>query len=214
MIIALGGSDGVGKTTIMSRFVAKLNEQGYLVHAVGRWDIVDNPAYPSTRFLKSDIRDLRNCVAAMPPLPRLTFLLWTMHMALTPYNAEHDRTIVVIDGYWMKHAASEIAYGVDENYVAALTGRLPRADITFLLDAPLDELYKRKSGDLVPYECAMDPACSRENFILHQSKIRNTLSRWARTHDWIPIDVARPVELIVLDLIEAINPLHRAAYGE
>jgi len=48
---------------------------------------------------------------------------------------------------------------------------LPRADLTFLLDAPLEDLYERKAGDLVPYECGMDPACSRESFITHQTKI-------------------------------------------
>jgi dTMP kinase len=205
MIVALAGSDGVGKTTILLRLVDELISNGHSARAVGRWDIVDNPAYPSTRFLKADIRDLRNCVAAMPPTPRLMFLLWTMHMSLSPYDAEGERSIIIVDGYWMKHAASEIAYGVDESYVAALTDRLPRADLTFLLDAPLEHLYERKAGDLVPYECGMDPACSRESFITHQTKIRATLARWTAAFGWTSIDVARPVDQIVRDLAAAIQ---------
>jgi dTMP kinase len=207
MIVALAGTDGVGKTTILRRFIDALLEKGHSARAVGRWDIVDNPAYPATRFIKSDIQDLRDCVAAMPPIPRLMFLLWAMHMALEPHLADRERSIIVVDGYWMKHAASEIAYGVDEDRVASLTKGMPPADLTFLLDASPDQLYERKIGDLVPYECAMDPLCSRESFITHQTKIRGTLGRWSRTFHWINIDVTRPIDHIVRDLIAVIEPL-------
>ena len=206
MIVALAGADGVGKTTIVSRVVERLIESGHSARAIRRWDIVDNPAYPATRFIKRDIRDLRNCVAAMPPIPRLMFLLWTMHMSLAPYLADRESSIIVVDGYWMKHAASEIAYGVEADYVAALTDRMPRADITFLLEVPLDQLYERKRNDLVPYECAMDPQCSRDNFIVHQNKICTILGGWARSFNWIKVDAARPADAIVRQLVTTIRP--------
>ena len=204
MIVALAGSDGVGKTTAICHLAEELRRAGKTVRSVGRWDIVDNPAYPATRFIHSDIEDLRQCVASMPPVPRFTFLMWTMHMALEPYARLDEPSIVIVDGYWMKHAASEIAYGVEESYIGSITTMLPRADLTFLLDAPVDLLYERKVHDLVAYECAMDPACSRESFVLHQTTIRTTLHKWQREFNWIKLDAARPVPEVVGDMARAI----------
>ena len=141
----------------------------------------------------------------MPPLPRFTFLMWTMHMALEPHVQAADASIVMVDGYWMKHAASEIAYGVDESYVSAVTGKLPRADLTLLLDAPLDVLYERKAGDLVPYECGMDPSCSRESFIRHQALIGATLRRWQDEFGWVTVDVTQPRAAMVAQMANAIS---------
>lgn len=205
MIVALAGCDGVGKTTAIRLLLEELARRGRSARLVGRWDIVGNEAYPATRFIHPDIKDLRECVASMPPLPRFTFLMWTMHMALEPYVQAADASIVIVDGYWMKHAASEIAYGVDEAYVAAITSKLPCADLTLLLDAPLDLLYARKAGDLVPYECGMDPSCSRESFVSHQAMIGATLRRWQAELGWVRIDVTQSREAALAEMAEAIS---------
>ncbi|PZT77247.1 MULTISPECIES: dTMP kinase [unclassified Streptomyces] len=199
MLLALTGTDGVGKSTVTRAFVAELNARGYRARTVDRWDIVADSRYPAARFLSHDIRDIRTCIADMPGTSRLLFLIWSMAMALEGVREEPGE-VVVVDGYWMKHAAGEIAYGLDPEWVEALVAGVPTADLTVRLSLDLATAWQRKQGDLVPYECGMDPACAEDSFLAHQRSISDHLDRWTKRHHWPTVDADRPVPLIVAEL--------------
>ncbi|MET9736275.1 thymidylate kinase [Streptomyces sp. NPDC006458] len=204
MLLALAGTDGVGKSTLTREVVAHLERRGRQVQTVDRWDIVDSPHYPAARFLDHDIKAIRRCVADMPAAPRLLFLMWSMGMALQAHREPHG-DLVIVDGYWMKHAASEITYGLDPDWVETVVAGLPKADLTVRLRLDPELAWKRKQGDLVPYECGMDPSCSRDSFFTHQQAIADRLDLWAKRDGWPSLDTDRPVEHVAADLAALIE---------
>ncbi|MGA8429771.1 MAG: hypothetical protein WB729_08115 [Candidatus Sulfotelmatobacter sp.] len=198
LLVAVVGGDGAGKTTVSTELVQQLNELGYKARCVGRWDIVDNPAYPSARFMKNDIRHIRKCVADMPPHPRFLFLLWTMSLSLSAdVTRDSDDEIVVMDGYWMKHAASEVAYGLAPEWVLSVSSGLPVPQIVLHLSLTPEQAWPRKQADLVPYECGMDESCSKESFLQHQTRIRNLLDEWSRAFGWKHIDASPSLAVVI-----------------
>lgn len=98
----------------------------------------------------------------------------------------------------MKHAASEIAYGLDRTWVESVVAGLPPSSAVAYLRLDPERAWERKAGrDLVPYECGLDPACSRENFLAHQRRVLDVLDGWAARFGWQEVDAAQPVEAVV-----------------
>lgn len=196
MIISFAGTDGSGKSTVSRLVGRRLAERGLPLDHVDRWDIVDNPAFPAVRFMRPDVPDARQCVAEMPGTPRFLFLMWSISMALLGREpAAAGRRPVLLDGYWMKHAASEIVYGLDERWVESVVAGLPPADCTLYLRATPETAWSRKAGrDVVPYECGADESCSREAFLDHQYRIREVLDGWAGRFGWVRVDADREVD--------------------
>ncbi|MER8235558.1 thymidylate kinase [Streptomyces sp. NPDC094049] len=213
MLLALTGTDGVGKSTVSRALVTELNRRGHRARTVDRWDIVADDRYPAARFLSHDIRDIRTCVADMPGTSRLLFLVWSMAMALEGLREDPDE-IVVVDGYWMKHAASEIVYGLEPSWVEAVVAGLPAADLTVRLGLDPSTAWRRKQGDLVPYECGMDPACAEESFLAHQRSISGHLDRWTGRHHWPTVDADQPLARVTAELVELVELAERAERAE
>ncbi|MBB5159491.1 dTMP kinase [Saccharopolyspora phatthalungensis] len=201
MLISVVGADGAGKSTLTRLLARRLTELGRPIERIDRWDIVDNPAYPATRFMRPDVPDTRLCVAEMPTESRFLFLMWSISMAvLGKRNPSGSATL--LDGYWMKHAASEIVYGLDRPWVEAITAGLPSSDVVLYLRVDPEAAWERKrDGDVVPYECGMDPNCGEHTFLSHQRKIRAELDSWAERDGWIVVDPHRPVPEVLDDLV-------------
>jgi thymidylate kinase len=195
MLVCVVGADGAGKSTVTKLVAQRLTEQGTPIERIDRWDIVDNPAYPATRFMRPDVPDTRLCVADMPNPPRLLFLMWSIGMALLGKDGPVDPdAVTLLDGYWMKHAASEIVYGLDRPWVEAVTSGLPRPDAVIYLKIDSSKAWERKrDGDVVPYECGMDPDCRQDTFLAHQNKITAVLDSWSVRDGWHEIDADAPL---------------------
>jgi len=203
--VAVVGGDGVGKTTVSKQLAEQMNELGYAARCVDRWDIVANPAYPSACFLTNDIRHIRRCVANMPPNARFLFLLWSMSLALSADVAHRsDDEIVVMDGYWMKHAASEVAYGLNPAWVLSVSSELPAPHVVLRLCLPPEHAWSRKEANLVPYECGMDESCSKESFLQHQRRIQIQLDEWSTVFGWKEIDASAPLSDVVSTAVNQI----------
>lgn len=204
-LVAVAGADGAGKSTVTSQVASRLADTGLDVRRVERWDIVGNARYPAARFLDHDVTDIRSCVADMPEQARFLFLMWSLEMALAGQrDACPDRGIVLVDGYWMKHAAAEIAYGLDRDWVEGVVGGLRRPALTVHLRLDPARAWQRKQNDLVPYECGMDPACSPERFLDHQRAIESILLQWSARQGWLELDADRPVEEVVSSVVAAV----------
>ncbi|KOT30504.1 thymidylate kinase [Streptomyces caelestis] len=219
MIVSVAGTDGAGKSTVTRLAAERLTRAGVPIERVERWDIVDNPRYPAARLLRPDVPTARTCVADMPAGPRFLFLMWSIDMALVgraPGNGR-DGAVTLLDGYWMKHAASEIAYGLDRAWVESVVAGLPPSRTVVYLRLEPEEAWERKVGrDLVPYECAMDPACSRESFLTHQRRILDVLDSWASRFGWREIDAAQALDTVVDHVVTHVagrvtDDAHRAA---
>jgi thymidylate kinase len=196
-VVAIVGADGAGKSTVTRLASERLAACGHPVRRVDRWDIVGSAeAYPTASLLVGDVRQVRSCVARMPPPPRFLFLVWASVMALSGQADGPSAGVLVADGYWMKHAASEIAYGLDPVWVEAVTAGVPEPDLVIHLRCDPVTTWHRKAGRPLPYECAMDLSCSKASFLGHQGKIHAILDSWAQSRGWLVVDATRPVDQV------------------
>jgi dTMP kinase len=200
VIISLVGSDGAGKSTVSRLATDRLTAEGQLIDRIDRWDIVDNPAYPATRFMRPDVPDTRLCVAEMPNASRFLFLMWSIGMALLGRapGASRPEAVTLLDGYWMKHAASETVYGLNRPWVESVVTGLPPSELVVYLRLSPEQAWERKVGrDVVPYECGMDPECGRASFLTHQRRILTVLDDWSARFGWLEIDASQPLDEVV-----------------
>ncbi|WP_199315048.1 thymidylate kinase [Streptomyces cadmiisoli] len=216
MIVSLVGSDGAGKSTVSRLATERLLAAGRQVERVDRWDIVGNPAYPTTRFMKPDVQHTRLCVAEMPTTARFLFLMWSISQALlgrSPAAVAPDR-VTLLDGYWMKHAAGEIVYGLDRAWVEGVVSGLPVSEHVVYLRLDPKQAWMRKVGrDVVPYECGMDPACSQDGFLTHQSRILDVLDSWAEQYGWLTVDAGAPLDDVVGRVVSTVSGLPGAGHA-
>ncbi|GAA1948820.1 hypothetical protein GCM10009837_87790 [Streptomyces durmitorensis] len=209
MIVAIVGADGAGKTTVTRAVGEAL---GGLASVVDRWDIIDNSAYPFADFIKPDERRVRTCAVRMAPQSRVMFLLWAAVASVTDRQAAADPAeVLLLDGYWMKHAASEIAYGTDPAWVEAVGEGLPAADVVVYLRSDPATAWDRMGERAVPYECGLDLSCSKQSFLRHQQKIHKVLDSWADRFGWTVVDVHKPLPQVVDTVLEHVRAHEGAA---
>jgi dTMP kinase len=203
-VVAVVGADGAGKSTLTALVAAQLTAAGHPAARVDRWDVADGTRYPNASCLTGDVAAARRCAALMPSAPRLLFLLWASALALTDRPGPPGE-ILLLDGYWQKHAASEVAYGADPAWVAAVGAGLPAADLTVYLRIAPAVAWARKAGRAVPFECGMDLTCSRASFLAHQRSIGSTLDRWAARDGWLVLDARTRPDLLAARIVTAVR---------
>lgn len=184
MLIAFAGCDGSGKSTQVKKTANWLRSKGYEVEILDKWDILNHNKFSECRFIKTDLEDLRVCIAEMQGISRALFLFWSIAITLSKDNLHLEDKIYLLDGYWMKHAASEIIYGCSEEWIFKTVEQLPQPDITFYFDVTPEVALMRKK-DLTPYECGRKLNFTDQDFLEHQSKLHMLLKKWAETYNWV-----------------------------
>ncbi|MBY4602887.1 MULTISPECIES: dTMP kinase [Bacillus] len=187
MIIAFAGCDGAGKSTQIKRSHNWLLSLGYEVEIIDKWDILDHQKFNECMFINTSLEDLRLCISRMKGISRAMFLFWSISLTLTRDNIHSNNKIFLLDGYWMKHAASEIIYGCSEDWVLKTVELLPIPDIVVYLDVPPEIALSRKSS-LTPYECGRKEIFEKKDFLNHQASLRSLLLSWSRKRNWKNID--------------------------
>lgn len=208
MIVAVVGADGAGKSTVTGALAAALAEAGHEAYPVDRWDIVGCGRYPAARFMRPDAALARSCAATMPPTARFLFLMWTAVMAVR--DGPGRPGIAVVDGHWAKHAASEVASGLEPDWVERVVAGLPRPDLTLYLRLDPRIAWRRKAGRAVPYECGMDFTCSEESFLRHQGRLLATLDRWSERYGWSVIDAQAPAAAVLAQAVQHVDAVCHA----
>jgi dTMP kinase len=207
MLITITGSDGCGKSTVTRLITEKLAISGINAARIDKWDIYNLGQHPECRFLQQPISELRKCISEMTVPARTLFLFWTMYVTMTK-KAYDGFGVTLVDSYWIKHAASEQIYGASKQLINVLSSSLPRPDLVFVLDIAPEVAWERKArngfADVVPYECGMDPCLKESSFILHQSKLRNLLRRWARDRKWQVMNAMKPPNELVAQIVTTI----------
>ncbi|MDA2051661.1 hypothetical protein PDM87_26870 [Bacillus cereus] len=206
MLISFAGCDGAGKSTQVKNVANWLSLKGFEVEILDKWDILDVSKFPECRFLKDDLDDLRVCIAEMDGISRAMFLFWSISITLTKNDLTSNKKVYLLDGYWMKHAASEIIYGCPENWILNTVEQLPNSDLTFYFNVPPNIALSRKK-DLTPYECGRDPQCSESNFMEHQSKLNHKMNEWADKYKWEIISSDQDESIIFNELISKIEKI-------
>ncbi|GGS13760.1 MULTISPECIES: thymidylate kinase [Streptomyces] len=192
MIIALDGPDGAGKSTQLARLADWAGELGVSFRTLSKWQLFDESVMPEARFLRGTRQqEIRVCIAEMPSPARMLFLGWMNTMA-AHYAAAAEEELVVLDGYWAKHAAAELLAGTHRGLVEAIMDAIAPVDRIVYFDVTPEEALRRKKGDFSPYECGRDPRCRPEDFLRHQTAVREVLLGWARDYGWDIVDTDSP----------------------
>ncbi|MFI5670538.1 thymidylate kinase [Streptomyces sp. NPDC051704] len=184
----MDGPDGAGKSTQVKRVQSWAEGQGLSFRVVGKWQVFEESQVPQARFLRGTTLDeLRVCIAEMPNPARMLFLGWMNTLAAERARAA-EADLVVLDGYWVKHAATELLAGCPEELVDAIVHAMAPVDSVVFFDVTPEEALRRKKGDITPYECGRDPQCRPESFLKHQAAVRDVMLDWAARRGW---DVVR-----------------------
>lgn len=183
MIISFTGCDGAGKSTQISRISDLLIEQGYQVKIIDKWNILNHDIFPECRFINQNLNDLRVCIAQMEGISRAMFLFWTIMITLSKENLNDSNVIFLLDGYWMKHAASEILYGCESEWIEKTVRQFPTSDLTIYFDITPEVSAERKQ-EFTPYECGRVQNYNVDDFIRHQTRLRELMLSWAGHYKW------------------------------
>ncbi|KZS56291.1 MULTISPECIES: nucleoside/nucleotide kinase family protein [Rhizobium] len=204
MLVVIVGTDGAGKTSLSKAVNLALQRRSIKSSSLNRFGILDHHATPSAGFINSDVEGLRQYALDMHASARLLFYLWSMAVTVTSQmSVAGNQQVIIYDSYWLKHVAVEIAFGADEHLAVAAGKLLPEPDLTIYLKAPPEALYERKIGDLVAYECGLDPTCSRQSFIAHQRRLKERLDFWSSQNGWLEFDALQSTD----DLAAALVPI-------
>jgi dTMP kinase len=206
MLIVITGCDGSGKSTVVRWLAQELSAQGYKVHVVDTWALNQPDRYPECKFLSNDVREIKQCGTAMRSPERALFLLWMIAQAASTVRSANPDDIFIADGYWPKHAASEVESGFPESLVRGVARLLPQPDLTVLLDVDPQTALHRKCGHFTPYECGSVTTPSPQAFLSFQSRIRKWLALWANEDDWVRIDTRCATHTVcsaIQDLVQA-----------
>jgi dTMP kinase len=189
LLVAIFGNDGAGKSTLVQSVRDEFAGRSISCAVMDKWDILDRQLHPNLDFIVPELDPLRVAIARMEPLSRMLFLFWTM---ATTVRAIDDPEVVLLDGYWYKHAAAELALGADSELVRSITSALPKPDLVVYLDIDPLTAARRKHGLFTPYECGCIEPCSEDNFLSHQEAVRAELEETSGLVGAVRIDASQP----------------------
>lgn len=206
MLITLAGVDGAGKSTQSKFLLEWLKSKNIEVTILDKWDIFNLDMFPECRFIQPDLDQLRECISEMDGPARALFLIWSVTMTMKNFREDSSR-IYISDGYWIKHLASEILYGNEEQWLLSIISHLPSSDLVLYFEIDAAETTARKKS-YTPYECGRQ-VVSKQTFFTHQTKLKNLLDNWSRSMGWTIInaeqgadDVFKILQAAVMHMID------------
>jgi thymidylate kinase len=219
MLINLMGCDGSGKTTQLE-LVKPWIEATFAcgVREIKKRDLFDPVLFPeSSRFFGCSYRELMyEILPEMEPTCRALFLFYMLAASTSRYPIRSDE-VVLLDGGWQKHVATEAAMGVDFAWLSAVTQCFPRSDLTIFLDIEPDIIVERRRqnnyGAHAPYECGCEGDVSDEAFVRQMSATRRWMKHLAGTEGWIAVDASQPRQDTFDEITRWIGPAIAASLG-
>ncbi|MBB4854235.1 thymidylate kinase [Mycobacteroides chelonae] len=135
--------------------------------------------------------DIYGYLKLLSPVSRAHFLFHALHLALE-LAGKRDANTILLNAYWYKYFATEVAHGGDPLILRRLAAGFPEPDLTFYLTiSPLDALArKRQRSD---YESGYG---DEDKFLVFQQHSHAALDTLADEFAWIKLDgAAAPADL-------------------
>ena len=166
-IIVIGGTDGVGKSTLVNRLIAQ--QWGpFTSEKVRHRSIFDaNPHL--VEMISKD--GLNKYLTHLDPTARFLFCLHAIRQSLTNLNPDD---IVLYDGYWYKYAARELAHGMPSGLLGAIDSFLPKPKAILHIHLDPEIAVKRRESFTV-LERGGVARHETSAFVSYQSKVQ---SQW------------------------------------
>jgi thymidylate kinase len=206
-LVCVTGIDGAGKSTIVDALAERLRGPGHRVAVSAIWDPIVEP-YVAGRTFFNDPSEVDPFLAQLDPISRMYFFGHVLHLSLVRAMALNP-DVLVLNAYWYKYFATEIAHGGDPVALRAITSPFPVPDVTFQLVLPLAEAARRK-GVFSGYESGFGPAPTQEAFEAFQPPAVAAMDLLASEFGWTIISGEQPEEEM---LEQVLGHLHRLEIG-
>lgn len=206
MLINLLGGDGCGKTTqteVICKWVE--SEFGLNSRTMAKRDIFDPDRVPECDFFRITYPELAH--EYLPIMKGESRALWLIYMNAVLIRRFPPRPgeVVVHDGFWQKHYATEAAMGVDRSWLLDVCKMFPEPDMTVMLDLDPRVIVSRGHKHH-PYESGCDFECGDASFIAHQDKVRSLLLDLSRQRNYPIVDADQPVDCLTRELQNLLTP--------
>lgn len=160
-LVCVTGIDGSGKSTL----IAELKKEFPKARVVTIWDMMRNPDFSKVSLFRES-KDVDTYLSLLKPPARTFFLFHCMSEAIqSALKENHD--LILIDAYWYKYGASEIASGGSPSLILNMGEAFPKPDFIFFLDLDSSDALARK-GQYSGYECGYHPERAAEGFVNFQ----------------------------------------------
>jgi thymidylate kinase len=189
-LFCVTGSDGSGKSTQITRLTEFFNRQNRSVTAVSIWDAFTDPAVVAEMPIANS-SEIYGYLRLLGPNSRPHFLFHAWHLALERTLARRPQ-ILLLDGYWYKYMAAEVAHGADASVLRSLAAAFPEPDMTFNLRIDAEDALRRKSSRS-DYENGYGDT---QKFLQFQRRTQQLLTGLADELGWIEIDARLPPDEI------------------
>ena len=168
-MIAITGADGTGKSTLCKNLCAKYPN----FKEVSIWDAMDESLFQTKKEIDAYL-------CSLSANARLLFLSHALIQALDKAK-KSGAEVLLLNGFYYKYFASEIALGADLALVKSMIEILPKPNLVIELSINSDVSFTRKDK-LSRYECGLESPSS-ETFTAFQEKVLNAFQIYDRS-DW------------------------------
>jgi thymidylate kinase len=199
-LVCVTGPDGSGKTTQIGKLAEALTRRGQgPVAAVTIWDLLLDPSAKGMTGFQSP-GEVDAYLSLLHPTARALFLYHCFYQALELAYARRPK-LCLLNAYWYKYYATEVAHGGDAELLLAPTAVFPEPALTFYLSVSPEESGRRKAG-LSGYETGFADPPTPEAFVAFQRKAQVVLEQQAARRGWVRLDGKESVTQVT-DLILA-----------
>ncbi len=192
-MVVITGPDGSGKSTACKGAALKLTEQ-FGKDSIGCASIWDSMTATGNFKKEAVVRYL----STLGGPARTLFLFHAMRHSVELALAKAPK-LLLVDSYFYKYAASELAYGTTPSIVAGAVAGFEKPALTLYLDVDADAALKRK-GQTSEYESAGG------NFLNFQKSMQAHWKQLEAEHGpWIHISSCETAEATLTKVVAAID---------
>lgn len=187
-LICVTGADGAGKTTQIQRVAEQLERgHGRKVAVVTVWDLLLDPKTQDL-IAFDEPAQVDEYLSILDSTARALFMFHCLHEALD-LARERAPDLCLINSYWYKYYATEVAHGGDPQKLRAITSVFPEPAQTFFLEIAPEEAAGRKAV-LSGYETGFAVPRTAEAFVAFQRPAHAALAALADEFGWRRLDAS------------------------
>lgn len=206
MIACVTGPDGSGKSTQVAAVAGLLGKEGYSVACSQIWDPMLDPAFAGRALFDSPAK-ADAYLELLDSTSRMYFLCHALQESLVRARAR-GTDVVLLNAYWYKYHAVEVAHGGDAPALRTITSVLPAPDVTFYLHISPSRAARRKER-FTGYETGFAASRTADAFESFQVVAVRELEALAGEFGWVMLPGEEPAatitERIVTRLTESLT---------